>query len=431
MTPIKNYVMLFDMIKRHITDHIISSAKKYPVVTIIGPRQSGKSTLARAAFPRHAYVSLEEPDRREFALKDPRGFFKRFGGPLIIDEVQRAPELLSYIQGLVDEPGSDKSFILTGSHQLLLMEKITQSLAGRTVIAKLLPFSLRELQAMPCGEPDGLPGPAAIPLKGRKAGRAAGHSVNDGAGSGALKDIEFYMFTGGYPRIYDRGLDAREWLQHYYATYVERDVRSIVNVTQLDLFDRFVRLLAARAGSILNLSSLAGDCGISQPTARAWLSILEACFICFTLRPHFKNFNKRMIKTPKIYFYDTGLLCYLLKVRRAEELLEHSMRGAIFENWVISERIKSSFNRGEEHPFYYWRDMKGHEVDLVVDSGEMLYPVEIKSSRTFNADFIKNLKYLNELQRASGRRPPGGECVYAGSDSFEFDGYLIRPWAEI
>ncbi len=396
--------MIFDMIKRHLTDHIISSAKKYPVVTIIGPRQSGKSTLARAAFPRHAYVSLEEPDRREFALKDPRGFFKRFSGPLIIDEVQRAPELLSYIQGLVDEPGSDKNFILTGSHQLLLMEKITQSLAGRTVIAKLLPFSLKELQAKPFG------------------------ALKD-------KDIEFYMFTGGYPRIYDRGLDAREWLQNYYATYVERDVRSIVNVSQLDLFDRFVRLLAARAGSILNLSSLAGDCGISQPTARAWLSVLEACFICFTLKPHFKNFNKRMIKTPKIYFYDTGLLCYLLKARRAEELLEHSMRGAIFENWVISERIKSSFNRGEEHPFYYWRDTKGHEVDLVADSGETLYPVEIKSSRTFNADFIKNLKYLNELQSASGPcpcpRPSGGECIYAGNDSFEFNGYIIKPWSEI
>ncbi len=421
--------MLSNMIKRHLTDRIKNSAKKYPVVTIIGPRQSGKSTLARAAFPRHAYVSLEEPDRREFALKDPRGFFKRFGGPLIIDEVQRAPELLSYIQGLVDEPGPDKSFILTGSHQLLLMEKITQSLAGRTVIAKLLPFSLRELLAKPCAAPDGPPRRESV--NGGKASRLSRRvSGNDGA-SGILKDIEFYMFTGGYPRIYDRGLDAREWLQHYYTTYVERDVRSIVNVAQLDLFDRFVRLLAARAGSILNLSSLAGDCGISQPTARSWLSVLEACFICFTLRPHFKNFNKRLIKTPKIYFYDTGLLCYLLKIRRQEELLEHSMRGAIFENWIITERLKSFFNAGEEPPFYYWRDTKGHEVDLVLDSGGPLYPVEMKSSRTFNAEFIKNIKYLQRLQGVSVKRPPFGECVYAGDETFDFEEFLVRSWKDV
>jgi hypothetical protein len=409
------------MIKRHLADYIKRAAAKYPVVTIVGPRQSGKSTLARAAFPNHAYVSLEEPDRREFALKDPRGFFKRFSGPLVIDEVQRAPELLSYIQVLVDEPGADKNFILTGSHQLLLIEKITQSLAGRTVITKLLPFSLRELLGRPAEVFGEKCHPAGKTEKGR-AGKSGGRDI---------KDIEYYMFTGGYPRIYDRGLDAREWLQQYYMTYVERDVRAIVNVSQLDLFDRFVRLLAARTGSILNLSSLAGDCGISQPTARAWLSVLEACFICFTLRPHFKNFNKRLIKTPKIYFYDTGLLCYLLKIRRHEELLEHSMRGAIFENWVVAERLKSFFNAGEETPFYYWRDTKGHEVDLVLDSGGPLYPLEMKSSRTFNSEFIKSIKYLQKLQAVSGQHPPFGECVYAGDETFDFEDYLVRSWKDV
>lgn len=424
------------MIKRHLGDYIKSVSKKYPVVTIVGPRQSGKSTLARAAFAEYDYVSLEEPDRREFALKDPRGFFKRFNGPLIIDEVQRAPELLSYIQGMVDEPGSARNFVLTGSHQLLLLEKISQSLAGRTVITKLLPFSLRELEGRPPGQTLEFGTYAAAEKPENHAAKKTGKMVKTAktaliGGPAEKKDIEYYMFTGGYPRIYDRGLDAGEWLQQYYTTYVERDVRSIINVSQLDLFDRFVRLLAARAGSILNLSSLAADCGISQPTARSWLSVLQACFICFTISPHFKNFNKRLIKTPKIYFYDTGLLCYLLKVRGPLDLFEHSMRGAIFENWVISERMKSAFNLGKEHPFYYWRDTKGHEVDLVADTGETLYPIEIKSARTFNADFIKNLKYLNELQGADKTGQPPGECVYTGPEIFEFDGYLIRPWFEM
>jgi len=404
------------MIKRHLSDHIKRAAKKYPVVTIIGPRQSGKSTLSRMAFPGHSYVSLEDPDRRALAESDPRGFFGIFQGGLIIDEVQRVPSLLSYIQGLVDEPGSRRHFVLTGSHQMALMEKVTQSLAGRTAVAKLLPFSFDEL----LGRPGGIKSPES-----EKAFTAKNKS--DGK---AFKSLEYYLYNGGYPRIYDKKLDAGDWLGQYYMTYVERDVRSLMNISHLDLFDRFVRLCAARAGSLLNLSSLAADCGVSQPTARSWLSILQACFICFTLQPHFKNFNKRLIKMPKIYFYDTGLLCYLLKVKKPGELSEHSMRGAIFENWIISERIKSYFNAGEEPPVYFWRDAKGHEIDLIIDRGESLYPIEIKSSRTFNSDFVKNIEYFQSLQNIK-RSEFLGECVYAGDEKLIFKDCLVRPWNSV
>lgn len=391
------------MYERHLSIFLKDIAKKYPVVTLVGPRQSGKSTLSRMAFPSYTYLSLEEPDRRRMALEDPRGLFSRFDGNLIIDEVQRAPDLLSYIQTLVDEPGATRQFIVTGSHQLLLMEKITQSLAGRTVITKLLPFSRRELLDQP-----GVP-----------------HADD------LRRSVEFNLFFGGYPRIYDRDLDPPQWLEQYYQTYVERDVRSLIQIEQLDLFDRFVRLCAGRVGQLLNLSSLANDCGISQPTARSWLSVLQASFICFTLQPHFRNFSKRLIKSPKLYFYDTGLLCYLLKVRDPEVLFEHAMRGSIFENWVILERMKAEFNHGKEPPFYFWRDVKGHEVDLVIDMGEHLYPVEIKSGVTFHPDFLKDAQYLEALQKKPHENRPPGECVYAGEESFLFKDFRVVSWSGI
>ena len=379
------------MYRREITKLLKSVASKYPVITLIGPRQSGKSTLSRAVFSSYTYVSLEEPDQRRLALDDPRGFFKKYQGDLVIDEVQRAPELLSYIQTLVDEPESTRRFVLTGSHQLLLMEKVTQSLAGRTFICKLLPFSRKEL----------------LPHQ-------------------PTQDLETQIFTGGYPRIYDKALSPTQWLEQYYQTYVERDVRILTRVADLDLFDRFVRLCAGRSGQLLNLASLGSDCGISQPTANAWLGMLQTSFLCFTLAPHFKNFSKRLIKSPKLYFYDTGLLCYLLKVEKPDALLHHPLRGSIFENWVITERIKSYLNQGWEPPLYFWRDTKGHEVDLVIDEGEHLYPVEIKSGRTFHSDFVKDIHYLNHLQKQQQ-----GECIYAGDDSFEFKGLKIRSWSKL
>lgn len=399
------------MIKRHLQPFLAQVASKYPVLTIVGPRQSGKSTLARATFPEFTYVSLEEPDRRHFAQTDPRGFFNRFTGPLIIDEVQRVPDLLSYIQTLVDEPRSKRQFVLTGSHQLLLMEKVTQSLAGRTIITKLLPFSRREL----------LGKPVAIPLgeaQREKKTNAKNHL-----------DLDQLLFTGGYPRIYDKHLEPRQWLEQYYQTYVERDVRALLRVSEIDLFDRFIRLCAGRVGQLLNLSSLANDCGISQPTARAWLSVLQASFICFSLPPHFKNFNKRLVKTPKLYFYDTGLLCYLLKVQDKNSLADHPMRGHLFENWVITEWLKSYYNQGTEPHFYFWRDVKGHEIDLLIDLGEQLVPIEMKSAYTFHPDFLRHLDYFSKLQKS--RRSPAGECLYAGEDSFQYQQFFIRSWHDL
>lgn len=363
------------------------------MVTLVGPRQSGKPTLARALFPDYEYITLEDPDRRRLATEDPRGFFKRYSGNLILDEIQRAPELLSYIQGLVDEPGAVRRFVLTGSHQLLLMEKVSQTLAGRTVIAKLLPFSKREI--------DRHPHP---------------HRLED------------YLFTGGYPRIYDRQLNPSTWLSQYLQTYVERDVRSLLRIGELDTFDRFLRLCAGRVGQLLNLSSLGADCGISQPTAGAWLSVLQTSFVAFTLRPHFRNFHKRLIKSPKLYFYDTGLLCHLLNISSPEMLRDHPFRGNIFENWVITERMKEFFNRGIEPPIYFWRDTKGHEIDLVLDEGTYLFPIEIKSSYTFHPDFLKNVRFLAQLQSDTAIPSPAGECVYAGEESFDFETFRVRSW---
>lgn len=383
------------MYKRILADYLLKVAPQYPVVTLIGPRQSGKSTLSRTLFPNYTYTSLETPDIRALATEDPRGFFKRFPGRLIIDEVQRVPELLSYIQTFVDEPGFAGQFVLTGSHQLLLMEKITQSLAGRSVIAKLLPFSLKELQSGP-----------ALPV---------------------LRNIDQLLFTGGYPRIYDKDLNPRQWLEQYYQTYVERDVRSVLQIGQIDLFDRFIRLCAGRVGQLINYSSLAADCGISPPTANSWLSILQTSFVCFTLQPHFENFSKRIIKTPKMYFYDTGLLCYLLKIQEPDQLASHPLRGNIFENWVVTEMVKSFLNKGEEPPLYFWRDQKQHEVDLIIDRGTELFPIEIKSSYTINVRLLDNLKYFASLL---GKQPQG-ECIYAGTESYDVSHFKIRSWQDI
>ncbi|MFH1542285.1 MAG: ATP-binding protein [bacterium] len=384
------------MYKRELANYLVEVAEKYPVVTIIGPRQSGKSTLCRALFKDHQYLSLEETDTRELAIKDPRGFFKKHDQNLVLDEIQRAPELLSFIQTIVDEPKSKRHFVLTGSHQLLLMEKVTQSLAGRTVIAKLLPFSRGELW-----------------------------------GRHAKMTIDEFIFSGGYPRIYDKELNPSQWLQQYFQTYVERDVRALINVSNLDQFERFMRLCAGRAGQLLNLSSLANDCGITQPTAKAWLSALQASFICFTLQPHFKNFNKRVIKTPKLYFYDTGLLCYLLKIQSPDVLASHPLRGNIFENWVVSEYEKKYYNQGLEPPLYFWQDAKGHEIDLIIDEGTYLYPIEIKSSYTPNSTMVKNIEYFSRLQKTPPKKGLLGECIYCGDSEQPFKDYLLRPWSTL
>ena len=381
------------MYSRELAPAVQGAAQKYRAIVLLGPRQSGKTTLARGLFPDFQYWSLEDPDVRARALSDPRSLLGASTSSLILDEVQRAPDLLSYLQSMIDKPSSQRRFVLTGSQNLLLAEKISQTLAGRTRIFSLLPFSQRELV------------------------------LNQLCPDDRLEDR---MLRGGYPRIYDQGLDPSEWLAQYYATYVERDVRSLSGIGDLDLFDRYLRLLAGRTGQLLNLSALGNDCGVSQPTARSWLSILKTSYICLTLEPHFKNFSKRLIKSPKPYFYDTGLLCYLLRINTYEQLFSHPLRGAIFENWVVTERLKAFFNQGREAPLYFWRDTKGHEVDLVIDRGTLLEPIEIKSGATFDPSFLDGLRYFASLQQQ-----PLGEIVYGGDSSFEHTGFRVTSWQDV
>ncbi len=372
----------------------------------MGPRQSGKTTLSKKVFEDHDYVSLEEPDEREFALADPKGFLRRFSGGVILDEVQRAPDLLSYIQGIVDRENIPGRFILTGSQQFHVMEKVSQTLAGRTAIVYLLPLSLNELLGQPT------PDPYEIDILPEKKKRPPF----------SLEDI---LYKGLYPRIHDRGLDPHEWLSAYYRTYVERDVRDVANIGNLDAFQRFVRLCAGRTGQLLNLSSLASDCGISHTTARHWVSILQAGFIIQLLPPHHENFSKRIIKSPKIYFLDTGILCYLLRIREPEDIPVHPMKGAIFENFVFSEIYKAFAHRGELPPLYFWRDRTGHEVDIVIDTGKRLVPVEIKSAETIDSSFFDGLRYYISLGVPVSKT---GVLVHGGDALYQRENFTVRPW---
>jgi len=365
------------MIKRDLSLNLKLLAGQYPVVTVTGPRQSGKTTLVKSIFPDWGYVSLEEPDIREFASIDPRGFIAAFPKHYILDEVQRAPNLFSYIQTHVDDLGEQGIYVLTGSSNFGLMAGISQSLAGRVAILELLPFSFSELE---------------------QAGRLPG-------------SIEELMFTGAYPRIYDMNLEPSRWYSNYVATYLERDVRQIKNVTDLSAFQHFLKMCAARSGQILNLSALGNDCGITHNTAKAWLSILQASYIVYLLRPHFKNFNKRLIKSPKLYFYDSGLLSYLLGIPSPGSLNTHSHRGYIFETWVISELLKGRMNRGLKENIYFWRDNVGHEIDCIAEKGDRLLPLEIKSGKTVSSDFFKGLAFYIELSKDLAVQPT---VVYAG-----------------
>lgn len=398
------------MIRRALLPTLRRSARQYPVVTLTGPRQSGKTTLARLAFPRHHYISLEDPDERRFALEDPRGFLARFAKPVILDEIQRVPDLFSYIQTAVDSRDQPGRYILTGSQNFLLLEKVSQSLAGRCAVLHLLPFSLSELEDR-----------RAFPVE-RLGVAVPKPRVQPGPELGAT------MFRGFYPRIHDKNLPPREWLRGYYQTYVERDVRDVLNVGDLEAFGRFVRLCAGRAGQLLNLSSLGADCGITHTTGRRWLSILESSFLVHLLRPHHANFSKRMIKSPKLYFLDTGLLCYLLGIRTPAELLQHGSRGAVFESLVFSEILKNRLHSGEDADLYFWRDSAGHEVDLLLDLGASPVPMEIKSGMTVNADFFRGLEYWRSL---CGRPDTPGCLVYGGDRPSRQHGFVVHPWMDL
>lgn len=356
----------------------------------MGPRQSGKTTLSKKLFPNFEYFSFESPDLRSRVLLDPKSFLNSLKSA-ILDEVQKVPELLSYIQEILDDPSDSRRLILTGSNNLLLHEKISQSLAGRTRIIELLPLQRKEL-----------------PKKER------------------TDDLYEALLFGGYPRIFDQKLNPTEWLEDYYRTYVERDVRLLLNIGDLNTFDRFVRLCAGRAGQLINYDSLASDAGISQPTAKSWLSVLQASYICFLLEPHFRNFNKRIIKSPKLYFMDTGLLCYLLRIKTPDQVSTHPLIGSIFENWVISEVKKSFHHYGMEAPIYFWRDQHGHEVDLVVDKGHSLFCMEIKSGQTFQKNFLNSIVWLNKLQNQQS-----GACIYGGDNNFQINEIIVRSWKDL
>ena len=385
------------MIRRDITENLKKAAKGFPVVTITGPRQSGKTTLCKAVFDKHPYISLEAPEQRAFALEDPRGFLSQLPQGAIIDEVQQAPELLSYLQGIVDDAPDAGKWILTGSHNLLLSTSISQSLAGRTAIFDLLPLTWTEVERFP-----------RYP-----------------------QTLEEALFTGSYPRIFDSELNPSDWLSAYVRTYVERDVRMISNVGDLARFQRFVELCAGRTAQLLNFSSLAGDCGISQPTAKAWVSILEASFIAFRLKGFSGNLRKRLTKMPKLHFYDTGLVCWLLGIRSPEQLQTHPLRGAIFETWVVSEFVKQQINQGETtRALSFYRDQNGLEVDLLIQDPPHITIIEAKSTATASSSLLASInrvrKHFSESSYAFSAM-----VIYGGDKPQYRKNARIIPWREL
>lgn len=395
------------VVPRHLAPTLLRASTQYPIVTLTGPRQSGKTTLLRATFPRHRYASLETPEDRQFATEDPRGFLARLAVPAIVDEAQHVPDLFSYIQVLADERGTAGQFILSGSQNFLLMRRVTQSLAGRAFIAHLLPFSTAELRGLPPRAPETLaavdPAAAGPPLAGAWPGLAA---------------------AGFYPPVHDRGLSPFEWASVYFQTYLQRDVRSLTQVGDLEAFRRFVLLCAGRAGQLLNLSSLGNDCGVSHETVRRWLSVLETSFVVFRLSPHHERFNKRLTKSPKLYFVDTGLLCYLLQIRNADELAVHALRGAVFENLIIADLFKRAFHTGTEPRLAFWRDHRGNEIDLVVNAPAGPVPVELKSGATVASSFFKGLRYWQKI----ASNPQRGVLVHGGDESYVREGAAVLSW---
>lgn len=380
-------------VKRTIESSIKYYAKKYPVLAVTGPRQSGKTTMLKTMFPKYTYISLENPDLREFATTDPNGFFKYYSGNLILDEIQQTPALFSYIQTLVDASGKMGQFILSGSQNFHLMQHITQSLAGRVALFKLLPFDFEELQQ-----------------------------------ANLLTDnYEEILVKGSYPAIFDRALSSKVFYANYLQTYVEKDLKQLIDVRDLRQFRNFISLCAARSGQLLNLNSLGNECGISQPTAKAWLSVLESSYIVFLLQPYHVNFNKRIVKTPKLYFYDTGLLCHLLKITNPQSIQLHPLKGSLFENLIVAEAFKQNDHKYLHADFCFWRDASGNEVDLLVEHNEKLSIVEIKASSTIKNEHFKGLNYFGALE---GSNVKSKNLIYTGALNQKRSQLNVVSWKE-
>ncbi|MEA2561853.1 MAG: uncharacterized protein QOH06_3357 [Acidobacteriota bacterium] len=386
------------MIPRILEARLRELAGKFPIVTVTGPRQSGKTTLCRAVFPGKPYVSLEAPDIQEYARRDPRGFLAERSEGAVLDEVHRVPELLSYLQPLVDERPDRGRFVLTGSANFALLQSLGQSLAGRTALLELLPLSLEEIRRFP--EP---------PV-----------------------DLFTMLWRGSYPALYDRGLEAGDWYPSYVATYLERDVRAILSVGDLLTFQTFLRLCAGRTGQLVNFSALAADAGVTHNTARSWLSVLEAGYVAWRLPPFHSNLSKRLVKTPKLHFIDSGLACYLLGIRSADQLRDHPLRGAIFETWVASEILKARVHRGLQPSLSFFRDRKGVEVDLIVEDGRALVAVETKSGQTIASDFFAGLESFVAMAAASHPpRQPKSFLVYGGAETQKRSLAEVVSWSDL
>ncbi len=382
------------MIRREIEQELAECSREYPVICITGPRQSGKTTLARAVFSKHGYVSFEDPIVRGYFAEDPLGFLDRYRDGAIFDEVQHVAPLFSHLQGMVDDNPVPGRFILTGSQHFGMTERIAQSLAGRSAILELLPFSLDELR---CGK-------------------------------FLADDLNSAMWNGCYPPVHDRGLKPNRWYRNYVSTYVQRDVRQISQVHDLDVFTRFMRLCAGSVGQLLNSSRLATELGVDHKTIRKWISVLQASYVLQLLPPYHRNFRKRLVKTPKLYFYDTGLACHLLGIQKPDQLSEHPLRGALFENWVFSELAKNMVNRGESAQFYFWRTQGGQEVDFVIDNGNVMLAIECKSGMTVKPDAVGAIeRTVAHWQGAPVRKT----IVYGGQQSAKIRECSILPWKQL